>query len=321
VDLSRTPPPFFKQGPSALSRLAFFSALAIFLMVADVRFKVTTPVRQGVSVLLAPLEMALYWPIERLLGITRDVQSLREAQRERDAALAQAREQALRAQRGDQLLLENARLRALLDLREAAKTEVTAGEIVYESRDPFSRKFVLDKGTAQGIEPGMPVIDEKGVVGQVTRVYVASSEVTAVTDKDMAIPVQNTRTGVRSIAYGDAAAAGMLELRFTATNADVQEGDVLTTSGLDGVYPPGLAVARVVTVDRRAQTPFARIVCEPLSALDRGRQVLVLRPARPAVPPTPGLDPSAADAAKKEPRAARGKADKPADKGAAKEAP
>ncbi|MBU6436285.1 MAG: rod shape-determining protein MreC, partial [Betaproteobacteria bacterium] len=286
MDLSRTPPPFFKQGPSALSRLGFFSALALFLMVADVRFKVTAPIRQAVALALTPVEAALYWPVERVLGVTRDLQSLRDAQRERDAAQAQSRDMAVRAQRADQLALENARLRALLDLRQSAQPQAIAGEILYESRDPFSHKFVLDKGSMQQVQPGMPVIDDKGVVGQVTRVYVTSSEVTELTDKDMAIPVQNMRTGVRSIAYGDATQPGALELRFTAANADVQDGDVLTTSGLDGVYPAGLAVARVVSVERRAQSPFARIVCQPLSALDRGRQVLVLKAAPPPAPPT-----------------------------------
>lgn len=312
MELSRTPPPFFKQGPSALSRLGFFAALALFLMVADVRFKLTNPIRQTVALVLSPLQTALYWPVERVLGVTRDLQSLREAQRERDDAQDQSRSMALRAQRADQLALENARLRALLGLRQSSQPQAIAGEVIYESRDPFSHKFVLDKGSMQHIEAGMPVIDDKGVVGQVTRVYLTSSEVTAITDKDMAVPVQNTRTGLRSIAYGDATQPGALELRFTPANADVQEGDQLVTSGLDGVYPPGLAVARVVSVERRAQSPFARIVCTPLSALDRGRQVLVLKVAPPPVPATPAVDPSLAPARKD----ARGAKNLPATKGA-----
>jgi rod shape-determining protein MreC len=301
VDLSRTPPPFFKQGPSAISRLVFFSALALLLMVADERLKVTGPIRAVLAAVLTPVESALRWPVDRTVSATRDVQALRDAQRERDEANARAREYAQRAQGAESLAAENARLRALLNLKPQQPAAAIAGQIVHESRDPFSRKFVLNKGSTQGIEAGMPVIDELGLIGQVTRVYLASSEVTVITDKDMAVPVQNTRTGVRSIAYGDASAARTLELRFMATNADVQEGDLLVTSGLDGIYPAGLAVAKVTSVERRAESAFARILCTPLSGLDRGRHVLVLPLAGAEVPPTPGLS----SETKKAERAAR----------------
>jgi rod shape-determining protein MreC len=287
--LNSGPPPFFKQGPSAFSRLVFFSALALFLMVADVRLKLTNPIRQAVAAVLAPIEWTLSWPIVQVTGATRNVQELRVAQDERDRALNDARSASLQAQRADQLALENQRLRALLELKPQAQSTVIAAEVVYESRDPFTRKFTLDKGSSQGVEAGMPVIDEKGVIGQVTRVYLTSSEVSAITDRDMAIPVQNLRTGLRGVAYGDPSAAGSLELRFTPGNADVKEDDLLATSGLDGVYPAGLIVAKVQRVERRAESPFAKIVCTPLSGLNRGRHVLVLRPLKTDIAPTPGM--------------------------------
>lgn len=287
--LNSGPPPFFKQGPSAFSRLVFFSALAIFLMVADVRLKLTGPIRQVVAVVLTPIEWAVNWPIAQLTGATRNMQDLRVAQSERDVALEQARSSAQQAQRTEQLTMENQRLRALLDLKAAPTSRVIAAEVLHESRDPFSRKFTLDKGSAQGMEAGMPVIDEKGVIGQITRVYVASSEVSAITDRDMAIPVQNMRTGGRSVAYGDPSVPGALELRFTPANADVKEDDVLTTSGLDGVYPAGLMVAKVLRVERRAESAFAKIICTPVSGLDKGRHVLALYPIKPAVSATPGV--------------------------------
>jgi rod shape-determining protein MreC len=314
LDLSRTPPPFFKQGPSALSRLAFFSALALLLMVADLRFRLAEPVRQAVAALIYPLQAAVLWPVDRALAVSRDLQALRDAQAERDAARALALAQASAAQQARALQLENERLRELLELRQRIAVPALAAEIAYESRDPFSRKFVLDKGLAQGIEPGMPVIDAYGVVGQVTRAFVASSEVRAITDRDMAIPVQNQRTGVRSVAYGDPAPGGGLELRFTAANADVQPGDLLATSGLDGIYPAGLQVARVARVERRGESPFAKIVCTPLSGLERGRHVLVLKTTAPQVAPPPP-DPreqKARDArARGGPRAARDAASQP----------
>lgn len=287
--LNSGPPPFFKQGPSAFSRLVFFSALALFLMVADVRLKLTNPIRQTVAAVLAPIQWTLNWPLTQVTGATRNVQELRVAQDERDRAVNDARSASLQAQRADQLALENQRLRALLELKPQAQSTVIAAELVYESRDPFSRKFALDKGSSQGVEAGMPVIDEKGVIGQVTRVYITSSEVSAITDRDMAIPVQNLRTGVRGVAYGDPSSPGSLELRFTPANADVKEDDLLATSGLDGVYPAGLIVAKVQRVERRAESPFAKIVCAPVSGLNRGRHVLVLHPLKTELVPTPGM--------------------------------
>ena len=126
------------------------------------------------------------------------------------------------------------------------------------------------------------------MLGQVTRVYLQSSEVTLLTDRDAAIPVLNSRTQVRSAAFGGAAAApGLLEMRFMAGNADVQVGDLLTTSGVDGVYPPGLKVARVAKVDRKIDSGFARIVLAPEAPPDGVRHVLVLEPTGVRLPPRP----------------------------------
>jgi rod shape-determining protein MreC len=155
---------------------------------------------------------------------------------------------------------------------------------------------IIDTGMAQDIALGSPVIDESGVLGQVTRVHPLISEVTLVTDREQAIPVLNTRTGARSVAYGDPSShGGALELRFMAGNADVQPGDLLSTSGVDGVYPPGLPVAKVSTVERRADSGFARISCKPEALVEGARHVMVLAPlsgqlpARPAPEDAPAL--------------------------------
>jgi len=142
---------------------------------------------------------------------------------------------------------------------------------------------------AQGVQPGSPVIDARGVLGQVTQVLPFTSEVTLVIDRDLSIPVQNTRTGVRSVAFGDASAhGGGLELRFMAANADLQEGDLLSTSGVDGIYPAGLPVAKIERIERRADSAFARIYCLPLAHVTAARYVLVLEPTgTPAAPPPP----------------------------------
>jgi rod shape-determining protein MreC len=155
---------------------------------------------------------------------------------------------------------------------------------MYEAADPYSRKLFIDRGMAQGIALGSPVINEAGVLGQVTRVYALTAEVTLLGDKDAAIPVLNVRTQQRSAAFGGT--AGM-ELRFTSANADVKAGDELQTSGVDGVYPPGLPVAKVVSVERRVESGFARIVLAPTANPDGVRLVLVLEPLALQLPPRP----------------------------------
>ena len=271
----------------------------------------TEPLRRAMAAVLYPAEMAVQWPVEKVVSNTRDLQALADAQRERDAALKTAQSLSLRAQQVEQLTGENTRLRELLELKASSKSAAVAGEIIYENRDAFSRRFVLNKGTGHGIAVGMPVIDAAGVVGQVTRAYMGSSEVSAISDKDMAIPVQNARTGVRGVVYGDASISGALKLEFTAANADVQAEDVLVTSGLDGVYPAGLQVARVLRVERQAESPFARIICIPLSGLDRGRHVLALVPLVPEVA-KPAPEPPKEPRSRKPTTAAKPSASEPA---------
>lgn len=285
--LDRNPPPFFKQGPSALSKLMVFSALAVFLMVADTRFRVGQPVRAVVATVLYPVQWLAMRPVFLARYGGQYFESLASAQSSEAAARAKLALQSQRANQVEQLALENDRLRKLLALRERVTTPGDAAEVLYDAADPYTRKVIIDKGLAQGIEAGSPVIDESGVLGQVTRVHPLISEVTLVTDREQAIPVLNVRTGARSVAYGDVANPGSLELRFMAGNADVKPGDLLTTSGVDGVYPPGLPVARVEKVERRADSGFARITCSPQALVDGARHVVVLKAGAANLPPRP----------------------------------
>jgi len=286
--LDRTPPPFFKQGPSALSKLMVCSALALFLMVADTRFRITQPVRSAVATVLFPLQWVVMQPVLAFRVVTDYVTSLESAVSREEAARRKLILQSQRANQVEQLANENAQLRKLLGLRERLNSPSLAAEVLYDAADPYTRRVVIDKGLAQGVEPGSPVIDESGVLGQVTRVHPLISEVTLVTDSDQAIPVLNTRTGVRGITYGDARhGSGGLELRYMAVNADVQPGDLLTTSGVDGVYPAGIPVAKVAKVERRADSAFARIVCYPQALVDGVRHVMVLKPLLAQLPPRP----------------------------------
>jgi rod shape-determining protein MreC len=286
--LDRTPPPFFRQGPSALTKLCFCSALALFLMVADARFRLTQPIRATAATMLYPLQRALLVPVEALSGGRTYLSGLSGALVAEQAARRDLVLQSERSQRVDQLTQENGRLRALLELRPTLNVRSQAAELLYEAADPYSRKVIIDRGVTNNVVLGSPVVNESGVLGQVTRIYLQSSEVTLLTDRDAAIPVLNRRTGARSAVFGSTTAtASALEMRFMAGNADVQVGDVLTTSGVDGVYPPGLLVAKVAAVDRKVDSGFARIVLTPAATPDGVRHVLVLDPTGLQLPPRP----------------------------------
>jgi len=294
--LDRNPPPFFRQGTSAFSKLIVFSALALFLMVADTRFALTQPMRMIVATALYPVQWLVMRPVLWTEAGSRYFESLQSAQSAQEAARQKLGLQSQRANQVEQLMLENSRLRKLLVLRERFATTGQAAQVLYDAADPYTRKVVIDKGLMSGVSAGSPVLDESGVLGQVTRVYPLVSEVTLVTDRDQAIPVLNTRTGARAVAFGDPGAhAGALELRFMAANADVQAGDLLTTSGVDGVYPAGLPVARVEKVERRVESAFARIYCTPVALAAGAAHVMVLQPVSSQIPamPPPEVAPDA----------------------------
>ncbi|MBA4217699.1 MAG: rod shape-determining protein MreC [Methylibium sp.] len=275
--LDRSPPPFFRQGPSALTKLALCSALALLLMVADARFKLMQPARAALALVLHPVQRLLLTPVD---AWDRAADYLRGAQRAmaaEDLARRQLAAQAERLSRAEALQAENDRLRKLLALQPALTVPAITAEVLFEAPDPFSRRVVIDRGATQGVAAGSPVINEAGVLGQVTRVYPLSSEVTLLTDKDAAIPLLNARTQMRNAAAGRADGSGM-ELRFLAANADIRVGDLMTTSGLDGVYPPGLPVAKVALVERRGDSSFAQVLLAPIAQPDSARHVLVLQP-------------------------------------------
>lgn len=287
--LDRTPPPFFRQGPSAITRLVFFAALAIFLMASDTRFGFVEPLRATLATALLPLQRVLQAPAQMVSDANDYLAGLRAALYSERVAQAELVRQTQRATQLDELVRENQRLRGLLQLRGALQVKTTAAEILFEAADPFSRKVIIDRGSANGIQRGSPVVNERGLLGQVTRVYPLNAEVTLLTDRDASVPVINLRTQQRSATSGGAGGGANpgLELRFMAGNADVQEGDELVTSGLDGLYPPGLAVAKVLKVERRADSGFARIDLTVAAPAGGVRHVLVLEPMNQQLPPRP----------------------------------
>lgn len=270
-----SPPPLFKQGASARAKVVFFSLIALILLVADSRLRSLGTIRQMVGTALYPLQVVALMPRDAAYMAGGYFSSLTVLQKENRHLKDQQILNAQTLQQVRHLLAENAQLRRLLDANERVPVKSIMSEILYDARDAFTRKIVLDRGMQHGVTPGQPVIDDVGVVGQVTRVFPFTSEVTLLTDEDQAIPVQVVRSGLRSIAYGQGR-SGAIDLRFMPVNADIQDGDILVTSGIDGVYPAGLSVAKVVQVERRSAHAFARIVCQPLAGIDRNRQLLIL---------------------------------------------
>ena len=278
--LERSPPPFFKQGTSALTKLVMFSTLSFGLMFADQHYNIVQPARWVLSLIVYPVQWVALRP-QLLWDHFDDVfESKQDALSAVEQARSQLLKQSVRASQVEQLSLENRDLRQLLQLRERLGSPAMAAEVLYDAADPFTRKMILDKGALQGVQTSSPVMDELGILGQVTRVHPLVSEITLVTDREHSIPVLNTRTGARGVAFGESGGAPLLELRYMATNADIEEGDMLTTSGVDGVYPPGIPVARVVKIERRADSVFARILCESLARVQGARHVMVLEPVK-----------------------------------------
>jgi rod shape-determining protein MreC len=273
--MEHTPPPFFNRGPAPLVRLAFFASLSLALLVLDARFHYTEGLRSVLALAVYPLQTLATLPAslaDRVAGYFSVQSQLRDENAELRAKLLGASQA---AQRFEAAQAETAQLRRLIGAAERLSVKSTPAEILYSGRDPYARKVVINKGSQDGLSAGSPVVDQDGVVGQVTRAHALLSEVTLLTDKEQAIPVQVVRNGLRAVAFGGGA-SGMLELRFMAANAEIQNGDKLVTSGIDGTYPPGLPVATVARVERDAAYAFARIVCQPAAGVESGAYVLVL---------------------------------------------
>lgn len=281
-------PPFFKHGPSPLARFVFFAFLSLALMALDAHQNTLNSLRQILSVVVAPLQRLANAPAE-MVGRTGGFFVTQAHMQNENAALVQ-RQLLLSAQlqRMSAMQAENAYLRKMLGVRQRRGETVVAAEIVYAGRDPFSQKIIVDKGSNHNVKAGQPAIDDIGVVGQVTRVYPFSSEITLLIDKDQAVPVEIVRNGARAIAFGHGQ-DGTLELPFMAANADIQNGDALVTSGIDGVYPAGLPVAVVSKIERNSA--FAKITCVPSAGVSRHKHLLILvgEPQPPALAGQSGM--------------------------------
>ncbi|HTD89142.1 MAG TPA: rod shape-determining protein MreC [Burkholderiales bacterium] len=286
--MEHTPPPFFKTGPSPLARLLFFSALSLALLIADARFKHLEVIRQVVSVAIYPLQRIAAAPVS-LLRRAGDFFVTHAALHEENVRLLQENlASGTLTQKTRALEAENVQLRKLLEARERRPEHSTLAEVLYAARDPFSQRIVIDKGTQHDVQNGQPVIDASGVVGQVTRTYPMLAEVTLITDKGHLVPVLNVRSGLRSVLAGTGV-HGALEMQFVPLNADVQKGDQLVTSGIDGIYAAGLPVAEVVSIESNPTATFSKVTCRPLGGVGSHTRLFVVHGSE-VLPPRPPED-------------------------------
>jgi rod shape-determining protein MreC len=280
-----TPPPFFKTGPSPLTRLLFFAVLSLSILIIDVRFKQLEVVRQIASVVIYPLQRIAGAPA----SLTRRVGEFFVSHallREQNARMSQENlESAILAQKAKALEADNANLRSLLGAREQRRESLTLAQVLYTARDPFSQRIVIDKGLQHEVQNGQPVLDAQGVVGQVTRAYPLLAEVTLISDKGHLVPVLNVRSGLRSVLAGTGV-HGVLEMQFVPLTADVRKGDQLVTSGIDGIYTAGLPVAEVMSIEPNPTSTFSKVLCRPLGGVGSYTRVFVVHGSE-ALPPRP----------------------------------
>ena len=309
--MDHTPPPFFKRGPAPLVRLFFFASLSLALLIVDARFRYVDGLRSWLALAAYPLQRAATWPIDIAMGVggyfSTQASLMEENRMLRERALANAQD----AQRFQAAQAEANELRRAIGAAEQLPVQAATAEVLYLGRDPYAQKLFINRGSVQNVRPGSPVVDDAGVIGQVTRVHPLVSEVSLLSNPDQAVPVQIVRNGLRAVAFGARGQPGMLELRYVGANAEIQNGDRLVTSGIDGTYPAGLAVGTVVKVETDAEQSFARVLCKPTAGVDRGRYVLVLT-TEANMPPRPD------EAEKKERRSDKARRGKGRDKGAEK---
>lgn len=285
TSLPSEPPRFFNRGPSPIAKLTFFGVISLAVMFIDSRFQTLEKVRMAIATVVYPVQQAALLPAQAVARVSELFETRAELREENKRLKADL----LQASQGQQAQIaakqESERLLKLLQMSQSAPTRAQAARVVYMGRDAFSEKAFIDRSTSQVFEPGSAVVDELGLLGQLTRVHPLFAEVTLLTEKDVTIPVKLERTGMRALLYGRGPGKRP-ELKQVANTLDVKEGDILITSNIDGLFPPNVRVAKITSVQRDPESGFARVECTPTANVAGADAVLVLDKP-PALPPRP----------------------------------
>ncbi|MES9970859.1 MAG: rod shape-determining protein MreC [Candidatus Thiodiazotropha sp.] len=274
----------FTQGPSITTRLVVAVLLSLSVMVLDHRYNHLESLRSGLSVLLFPVQYLASLPLLLSESASEAITKRNKLTTERDKLHAENLLLRARQQKFEALEAENMRLRGLLDSSFKVGDRVLIAELISVEQDPFRQQVLINKGSTSGLFVGQPVVDASAVVGQVTHISPFNASVLLITDAAHALPVQVNRNGLRTIALGTGL-INRLELPHLPNNADIKVGDLLTTSGLGGSFPPGYPVAEVIDVKRKPGQPFASVIAQTTAHLDRIREVLLVWTLDPGMGP------------------------------------
>ena len=268
-----------ERGQSLILRLAVYMVLAVALMMLDSRFAAVQTVRQVAATVLYPLQWLANQPV-RLYQYAADLtQSQAQLLAQNRLLLEENGRLKMRLQRDQVNVNELSELKKLYDLQQHGIRNGVGAEVISNGKDPLSEKLIINKGSTQGLKSGDAVIDQNGLIGHITQVQPYSAEITLISSRQSIVPVMLARTGERSLMHGSGMSA---ELRYFPTASDLKPEDILLTSGLDSVYPPGIPVAKVSEVVRASGTPYYDVSLTPFAALRGSRFVLVLSSQKPA---------------------------------------
>lgn len=261
--------------PALGTRALVLVLISIVLMYFDHRENHLDTVRQGIGVAVYPVRLIVDAPVRLWGWLGESTTSRRELKLEVARLNSERLVTNVRLQRLTALEAENARLRSLLEARTKVRDEVRVAEIMAVDANPYEHNLVIDIGSRDGAYDGQAIVAADGVVGQVIRTGLMTSQAVLISDTDHALPVEVNRNGLRTIAVGTGE-IDRLDLPFLPNNADIRAGDLLVTSGLGGAFPAGYPVAVVDSVTRIPQEPFADVTATPSAALDQVREVMLI---------------------------------------------
>ncbi|WP_114654137.1 rod shape-determining protein MreC [Polynucleobacter necessarius] len=273
--MQHSAPPLFRQGVPALVKLIVCLSISIALMLIDFRFKALDPIRNNVNWILRPLEYVMMMPRNAYDATSEYFTTRGILDKENQEMKVRQAELSLLANQSEFLVVENQNLRQLMGLQKQVPFKTLPVEILFNPPNPISQRIVINRGSNDGLKLGNPIANDSGILGQVVRLYDNSAEVSLLEDRDFAVPVQVARNGLRAAVFG-AGRGNPLKLRYLPVASDLEVGDVLITSGIDGVYPPGFAVAVISRIERNADKNSSNVFCVPVAPVNRYRQALAL---------------------------------------------
>ncbi len=270
----RSPPALFNTG-APIYKMLWLVGLATLLMVLDLRYQATDQIRSVIQHVLHPVQVLVNQPGRMLSSLSDDLMMMKTMKQTIIEQKNTIKDLALLSSHSENLESENKNLRKLLRLQEQSPYKTLAAEIIYNPINPSSQKVVISRGKNDGVLLGMPVANDGGIIGQVVRLYDDVAEVALLEERDATVPIMVSRNGQRGVVFG-AGRSAPLELRFVSNFSDLDVGDYLSTSGIDGVFPPGIPVAIITKIERAIDNSGAQISCRPLAELNSSKHVMVL---------------------------------------------